>query len=118
MTIKLDRERKIRFDTAALIKIEEQLDCSIFDVMKKGIRLGAIVVIVWAGLEDDLDLEYVKENLPLKRMPEIMEQVSHELAIAIGADMDEYDKEIAKVKGGDVKKKETPTKVSESGLKT
>lgn len=110
MKIKLDRERKIRFNTAAIIEIEEQLNCSIFELIQGNMKLGTIVVVIWAGLEDDLDLEYVKEILPLNRLGEITEQIFKELTVAIGGDADVYDKTLA-----DVKKKVKSTKISATG---
>ena len=113
MKIKLDRERTIRFNTAAIIQIEEKLDCSIFEIMsdqRKLMRIGTIVVVVWAGLEDDLDFEYVKENFPLKRLVEITEKIFGEINRAIGGDEEAFDEELAKVK-----KKEGSSKTSENG---
>lgn len=112
MTIKLDRERKIRFNTAAIIQIEEQLDCSIFDILSKQMRLGTIAVVIWAGLEDDLELEEVKKILPLNRLTEVTEQIFRALNVAMGGDEEAYDKTLAQE---DVKKKAEPTEISDNG---
>jgi len=112
MTIKLDRERKVRFNTAAIIQIEEQLDCSIFEILSTQMRLGTIAVVIWAGLEDDLELEDVKKILPLNRLVEVTEQIFKALTVAMGSDEEIYDKTLAEA---DVKKKVESTKISDNG---
>jgi len=112
MTIKLDRERKVRFNTAAIIQIEEQLDCSIFDILSKQMRVGTIAVVIWAGLEDDMELEDVKKILPLNRLIEVTQQIFKALTVAMGSDEETYDKAIA---DGGIKKKVESTKISENG---
>lgn len=110
--IRLDRDRKLEFDTDAFLQLEEALGEPIFPIMadeKKAASLKVIILMVWAGLlkHESLTQDEVKKLFPLHRLTEILLKTKQEITDAITPKEGTY----AKKK----KKKEQDLKASGSG---
>lgn len=88
VSIKLDKMRKLRFNTHALAELEDALGYSLTKLDTEDVGIKTIVKMFWAGMLHelpDLTLREAADLMDYSTFPEVSEKIKEALELAFGS---------------------------------